>query len=336
MGKSKRATMRDVAEKAGVSVATVSRVINNETSVSARIRKRVEEAVDELQYEHKALSADKKKGPSRVGLIIPDITNPYFPCLVEGISKAARVYGVEILLGNSSEDTEAEKFYFEEFLDSGVDGIIYIPFSVDNEPLVIELIQKEFPIVFLDREADIENISSVTSNNEEGAYQATTYLLSLGHRDILFISGPPHFSTSTSRLAGYKKGLAEYGLECRNELIVHGDTKQESGYVRTKTFLEDNPGAITAIFASNDFMAFGAWEAVEGRGLKVPDDISIVGYDDIYFSKFVSLTTIAQPGFEIGRNSLMLLMDLINERRQPPQKIVLRDSLIIRRSCKKI
>lgn len=336
MSKSKRSTMRDVADKAGVSVATVSRVINNESSVSDQIRKVVEEAVEELHYEHKAQTADRKKVADRIGLIIPDITNPYFPCLVEGISKAARVYGFEVLLGNASEDSEAEKFYFEEFLESGVDGIIYIPFSVDNDPLVRKLVEKEFPIVFLDREADIKNISSVTSNNEEGAYQATTYLLSLGHRDILFISGPPHFSTSSSRLAGYKRGLAEYGLKWRNELIVHGDTKQESGYKRTKAFLEAHPGAITAIFASNDFMAFGAWEAVEQIGYKVPDDISIVGYDDIYFSKFISLTTIAQPGFEIGRNSLILLVDLINKRRQPPQKIVLRDSLIIRRSCKKI
>lgn len=336
MTKSNRPTMRDVAEKAGVSVATVSRVINNESSVSDQIRGKVVEAVDELQYKHKALSNDKKKQANRIGLIIPDITNPYFPCLIEGISKAARVYGVEILLGNSSEDTGAERLYFEDFLDSDVDGIIYIPFSVDNDPLVRELVEKEFPIVFLDREADIDNISSVTSNNEEGAYQATTYLLSLGHRDILFISGPPHFSTSTSRLAGYKRGLAEYGLEWRRDLIVHGDTKQESGYKKTKSFLENHPGAITAIFASNDFMAFGAWEAVEQSGYKVPDDISIAGYDDIYFSKFVSLTTIAQPGFEIGRNSLILLMDLINKRRQPPQKIILRDSLIIRRSCKKI
>jgi DNA-binding LacI/PurR family transcriptional regulator len=328
--------MREVADRAGVSVATVSRVINNESSVSAHIREAVEEAIDELHYEPKLTVSDRKGDAYRIGLIIPDITNPYFPCLIEGISKAASVHGAEIILGNSSEDTKAENYYFNKFLDSGINGIIYIPFSTDNDPLVKELAEKEFPIVFLDREASIENVSSVTSNNEEGAYQATTYLLSLGHRDILFISGPSHYSTSTSRLAGYKRGLEEYGIDCRNELIVHGDTKQESGFLRTQEFLRNHTTAVTAIFASNDFMAFGAWKAVEQLGYKIPDDISVIGYDDIYFSKFISLTTIAQPGFEIGRNSLLLLIDLINKRRQPPHKIVLRDSLIIRRSCKKI
>jgi LacI family transcriptional regulator len=328
--------MREVAAKAGVSVATVSRVINSETSVSPQIRRDVEEAIKALNYEPKTSSADKEGLATRIGLIIPDITNPYFACLIEGISKVARVYGAEIILGNTNEDPGVEKFYFNQFLDNGVDGIIYIPFSEENDGLVREMADKAFPIVFLDREANIDNVSSVTSDNDEGAYQATTYLLSMGHRDILFISGPPHFSTSSSRLAGYKRGLAEYGIELREDLIVYGDTKQASGYVMTKEFLQDHKDDFTAIFASNDFMAFGAWEAVEQHGYKIPDDISIVGYDDIACSKLISLTTIAQPGVEIGRNSLILLMDLIDKRRQPPHRIVLRDSLIIRRSCKKI
>jgi LacI family transcriptional regulator len=342
MDKQKKATMKDVAERAGVSVATVSRVINNEELVSVDVRKTVRAAVEELHYVPKSTTTYSNGRAKRIGLVIPDITNPYFPCLIQGITTAAKVHDVEVVLANSDEDIESERNQVTRLLDSGVDGIIYIPFSDKNEPQFNELIEKGFPVVYLDREAHATNISSVTSNNEEGAYQAVTYLLSLGHRDILFISGPPHLSTSTARLAGYKRGLAEYGLECRKELIIHGDTKQESAYRETRKYIQKDStshtasAAFTAIFASNDLMAFGAWKALEQNGYQIPDDISIIGYDDIPFSSFISLTTIAQPGYEIGRNSMLVLVDLITKRRKPPQKILLRDSLVIRRSCKRI
>jgi DNA-binding LacI/PurR family transcriptional regulator len=175
----------------------------------------------------------------------------------------------------------------------------------------------------------------VTSNNEEGAYQAITYLLSLGHRDVVFLSGPAHLSTSVARLAGYRNGLAEFGVAEAQERIVLSDTTLEGGYRETMRLVASRV-PFTAIFASNDLMAFGAWKALEESGLRVPDDVSIIGYDDIPFAEYVNMTTIAQPSYELGRNALMLLMDLIKGLRRPPQKILLRDSLIIRRSCRRI
>lgn len=330
----KAPTMKDVAQRANVSVATVSRVVNNDPSVSEFNRRAVLAAIDELHYELR--NSPNSRHELSVGLVIPDITNPYFPLLIKGITSLARVHDAEVILCNANGSSEAEKQHFAHLMDRGVDGIIYIPFLESMPPIVQELVDSEFPIVFLDREVDLENICSVTSNNEEGAYQAVTYLLNLGHRDILFISGPPHFSTSVTRLAGYRRGLEEQGVPFREEMIIFGDTTQESAYRALHEFFTGRNLPFTAVFASNDLMAFGAIQALEEKGYRVPDDISIVGYDDIPCSALISLTTIAQPSFEIGSTALILLVDQINKRRRPPHRIVLRDSLIIRRSCRRI
>ena len=326
--------MKDVAELANVSVATVSRVINNDFSVGEQNRLAVLEAIDTLHYELKSTPQGKKE--TQIGLVIPDITNPYFPLLIKGITNAARVHDIDLILCNADRDFEAEQYYFEELLRKKVDGIIYIPFLEAVDPLVADLIEDRYPIVFLDREAQFEDICSVTSNNEEGAFQAVTYLLNLGHREILFVSGPAHFSTSISRRNGFERGLKAFGLEYREEMTIYADTTQENAYREMRRFLKKQQQPVTAVFATNDLMAFGVWQALEDQGYRIPEDVSVVGYDDIPFSSFISLTTIAQPSFEIGRNAFILLMDVIDKRREPPHKIVLRDSLIIRKSCQRV
>lgn len=333
MPRKKKVTISDLAKRANVSIASVSRVINNDTSVRPEIRSAVEKAVEELSYKPKTRSS--KNRTNRIGLLIPDITNPYFPLLIKGITNIAWVQGVTTVLGNSDLNTEIETAYLRKLIETGIDGLIYIPFSEHLCPDLQKLLDQNFPIVFLDREINLNHICSVTSDNEEGAYQATTYLLNLGHRDIACISGLSYLSTSVTRLAGYCKGMAEYGVEPRSELLLHGDTSLESGYRETMKLIQSEE-RFTAIFATDDMMALGAWKALEEKGYAIPDDISIVGYDDIPFASYISLTTIAQPAYEIGRNALLLLMDLITKRRWPPQKILLRDSLIIRKSCKKI
>ena len=333
MPRKKTVTINDLAKKANVSMASVSRVINNDPSVRPEIRIAVEKAVEEMNYKHKTRS--KNAHTNRIGLLIPDITNPYFPLLMKGITNIARVQGITTVLANSDLNEEIEAEHIKKLIDTGVDGLIYIPFSEHLSPSMQKLLDQNFPIVFLDREINLHHICSVTSDNKEGAYQATTYLLNLGHTDIACISGLPYLSTSVSRLEGFCKGMAEFNIRPKEELILHGDTSLGSGYTETIRLLDSNI-PFTAIFATNDMMAFGAWKALEERGYSIPDDISIIGYDDIQFSSFISLTTIAQPAYEIGRNALLLLLDLISKRRWPPQKIVLRDSLIIRKSCKKI
>jgi len=158
----------------------------------------------------------------------------------------------------------------------------------------------------------------------------------LGHRDIMFISGPSHLSTSFTRLEGCRKGLAEYKIKFNPVKIIYGDTYQKTAYKEVIKFIEKKTAHFTAVFASNDLMAFGAWQALEEKGYRIPDNVSIIGYDDIPCSSFASLTTVAQPGYEIGTNAMLLLIDLIKGRIKPPKKIILRDSLIIRKSCKNI
>jgi LacI family transcriptional regulator len=332
----KSPTMRDVAERAGVSLASVSRVLRNDSAVRPHIRQAVEDAMKALNYESKP-AAHNGRPPhlERIGLLIPDITNPYFPFLIKGITNIAMVQGAEVILYNSSSQAETEQAHLERLAGGGVDGIIYIPLAQRASPTAQKLVDARFPLVFLDRELGLDNTCSVTSNNEEGAYQAITYLLSLGHRDVVFLSGPARMSTSVARLAGYRKGLAEFGVAEAQERIAVSDTTLEGGYRETVRLIESKV-PFTAIFASNDLMAFGVWKALEENGLRVPDDVSIIGYDDIPFAEYISMTTIAQPSYELGRNALMLLMDLIKGLRQPPQKILLRDSLIIRRSCRRI
>jgi DNA-binding LacI/PurR family transcriptional regulator len=329
--------MRDVAMQAGVSLASVSRVMRNDTGVRPQTRQAVEDAMRALNYEARPVAQNGRPvHMKRIGLLLPDITNPYFPLLLNGITNIARVQDAEIVLYNAGDSAETEHHHLQRLVAGSVDGIIHIPFTEQVDPIIQNMVNERFPLVFLDREVGLENICSVTSNNEEGAYQAITYLLSLGHRDIVFLSGPAHLSTSVARLAGYRNGLAEFGVAAAQERIMYADTTQQEGGYRETTRLLQSKVPFSAIFASNDQMAFGAWKALEENGLTVPDDVSIIGYDDVPFAEYISLTTIAQPSFELGRNALMLLMDLIGKRREPPQKILLRDSLIIRRSCKRI
>jgi len=330
-------TIKEVASRANVSVATVSRVLNNNSPVKDNLRKAVLDAVQDLNYEYKPTAAPRGAGgkPHRVGLILPNVVNPYFALLIKGILGAALVRDAEVLIYNCDEDEDVERQYFERLSRADIEGIVYIPFAKGVDPVLIELIEKKFPLVFLDRALERDDICTVASDNVEGAYQAATYLLNLGHRDIVYISHSPHLSTSVARFEGFRKGLEEFGLKVNKELVTVGDTTFEKGYLEVQKLLKSRR-KFTAIFSSNDMMAFGAWEAAKDAGLRVPQDLSIIGYDEIPFSSYLSLTTIAQPSYEIGQNALALVMDLIEGRRVAPQAVLLRDSLIIRKSCMKI
>jgi len=334
--RSKRTTtIRDIAKIAHVSIATVSRVINNDPSVRERNRKAVENVLREINYEINPIKTNKLKRPQKIGVVIPEITNPYFSILIRGISNAAMVQGLEVILCNSDKDPHAEDEYLRRLIKNNINGIIYTPFTEHINPIILNLIKEKFPLIFLDRDLNRNDICTVTSDNEEGAYQAITYLLNLGHRRIVYIEGPPYYSTTINRTAGFRRGLYEASLREEENMVLQSDTSFESAYKETLSFI-DRKLHFTAIFASNDLMAIGAWKAVEEKGMHVPEDVSIIGYDDIPISSIMSLTTIAQPGYEAGRNALMILFDLMVGRREPPQRILLRDSLIIRKSCKRI
>lgn len=335
MASRKNATIEDVAKKARVSAASVSRVLSNSPGVKDHLRKKVEFAVSELNYELPKGRIRAKEG-NRIGLILPDLENPYFTQLIKGVQNAARVTGFEFLICDSCLDPNMEVEHVERLMNTFTKGFIYIPFAPRIPSIIYELMkQDKHPIVFLDREVEHPRICSVVSDNEEGAFQATSYLLKLGHRKILYLSGPEHFSTSKTRAKGFEQGLKEGGLNLDDQMVEICDTTFDDAFQKTLSAYKKDK-SFSAVFASNDLMAFGAWKALEKQGLKIPEDMSIIGFDGIRIAAQISLTTIAQPAFEIGRNAVHLLSDLIEKRRKAPQRILLRDSLIIRNSCKRI
>jgi LacI family transcriptional regulator len=331
----KNPTIHDIAEEAGVSPATVSRVLNNNPNVQADIQERVREIAERLGYEKsKPATPRSQRKSSIIGLIIPDVLNPFFPLLIKGIENIAKIQGFSIIFCDSENDIEMEEKHVKTLMEEGIEGLIFIPAPGTNH-LVDELIRQDFPMVFLDRRSKHDSSNFVTCANKEGAHQAAKYLYSLGHRNIVYISGPRYLSTEMERFEGFKTALEEEGVHLQEEFIVHGEHNWSTAYEEVNNLL-DRSMTFTAVFASSDIMAFGAKQAFEDRGLQIPDKISIIGYDDIPFSSAISLTTISQPAFEMGRNAMHLLIDLIKKRIHPPQHIVLRPSIIIRKSCQKI
>lgn len=330
----KAPTIHDVARQAGVSLSTVSRVLNDPDSVSPPTREKVEIAITDLNYEKLRSDNLKPSQESRmVGLIIPDLLNPFFPLLIKGIEQVSKIHDYSLILCDSEDEATIEQQHLSTLLKRGVDGIILIPCSPTTS--LEKFVRQGFPpVVFLDRYLQLENASYVTSDNEEGAYQAVKYLLKLGHQRIVILSGPADLSTEAARLQGVQKALAEENLVCNDELCVVGNYHTDDAYRAVFNVLEKQTD-FTAIFATNDMMAFGAQKALEEHGFRVPDDISLVGYDDVLFSSILSLTSVAQPTYEMGRNAMVLLLDLINERVTTPQHIVLRPSMVIRGSCKR-
>jgi LacI family transcriptional regulator len=333
MGSTKSPTIHDVAKRAGVSLSTVSRVLNDSDSVNPQTREKVEAAIKEVRYEKsRPESAKSVEKSSIVGLIIPDLLNPFFPLLIHGIEQVSKIHNYSLMLCDSEDSAELEQQHISTLCERGVDGIILIPTS--EATYLEKLIKKQCPFVFLDRFIEVDSASYVTSDNEEGAYQGTKYLLKLGHQRILMLTGPQNLSTEQARIRGVQRALAEEGIQYDNELCVTGNYHTEEAYQIVLSMLQKGIN-FTAIFAMNDMMAFGAKRALEEQGIRIPDEISLVGYDDILFSSIISLTSVSQPTYELGRNAMVLLLDLIHGRITTPQHIVLRPSMVIRGSCKR-
>jgi LacI family transcriptional regulator len=328
-------TMQHVARLAGVSVSTVSRVLRNDGSVESDTQARVRKAIEESGYHVKPAATRRDDADRRlVALILPDITNPFYASIVKGVERVARTHDFGVVVYDSEEDVEVERRNLASVVKQGARGLIYVSCVIEPNDLVEELIKTQFPIVFLDRIAEEKNTNVVFTDNIEGAYQAVKYLLQLGHRQIVYVAGTKTSSTERDRYLGYCQALQEEGISVDKRLIVNGEYNLDVAYDGVNQLLARGI-EFTAVFSSNDLMAFGVKQALEENGKKVPDDVSIVGYDDISFSHTISLTVISQPIVEMGKSAMTLLLDLIHNRVTPPQRIVHRPSLIIRRSCKR-
>lgn len=324
----KRANIQEVAKMAGVSPSTVSRALNGFPGISEKTRQKIIEIAKKLNYKPNYRGQIlTTKSTKNIGLLITDITNPFFPELVRGAEETASESGYTILLGNTSESIDKETSYLEFFSRGPVDGVIISASRISNEH-IISLAEEGLPIVVINRILEHPKISYVSTDMEKGGYIATKHLIELGHTKIAFINGPSHSEAAERRLSGYKKALAESKIRYNSKLVSFNVPVAESGYKEATRLLntEDPP---TAIFTYNDLMAFGVIRAVKDLGVRIPDDLSIVGYDDIFFSSFTDppLTTIRQPKEKLGKKAVELLLKLMKGERQG---ILVEPELIIR------
>jgi len=328
------ATIKEVANLAGVSVATVSHVINETRYVSDSVRKQVQQAMDELGYRPNTLARSLRRGQTHtLGLILPDSANPFFAEVGRSIEIAAFAAGYNVILCNTENDFEKETLYTNVLINKRVDGMIFVATGARSDSLQ-KLMELGLPAVVMDREFPEMEMDVVLSDNHQGGYLATQHLIALGHRRIGCIAGPSKITPSALRVAGYTQALQESGLTVNPDFIMHGDFHPESGYKVAGEMLA-GPTPPTAIFACNDLMAIGVLRAVAETGQRVPEDIAVIGYDDIELASYATppLTTIKQPTLEMGSATLKFLLSRIKEKRSTPQRMLLPVSLVVRGSC---
>ena len=304
------ATIRDVANRAGVSVATVSYVINGTRNVAPATAERVRAAMEALDYHPNAVAQSLRTRTTHViGAVVSDISNPFFATLIRGAEDCARENGYSLLICNTSEKLENELVYLQLLSRKRVDGMILAP-TGKNDALIRDLITRGLQIVFIDRKIDGVDAPAVLSENEEGAYRATQYLIEQGHRRIGIVLGLPHVSTTTERLHGYERALAEAGIQLDPTLLVYGHS-QVAAAKQACDSLFTQPDRPSAIFATNNLMTIGAMMAIHEHGWHCPRDISVIGFDDFDWAAAFDppLTTVAQDPYRIGHEAVQLLME---------------------------
>ncbi|CAA9431779.1 MAG: Transcriptional regulator, LacI family [uncultured Rubrobacteraceae bacterium] len=328
----KRTTLRDVALEAGVSIKTASRVVNGEPTVNAVMADRVEDAVERLGYRPNELARGLKGRRSRtIGLIIADVSNPFMAICAQAIEGVARERGHALILCDSRADLRAEDVYVGLLTQRQVDGLLLVPAQGRNTCLNAEQ-RAGLPVVAFDRPAEGVQTDSVLVENRAGAREATEHLIDHGHERVAFVGDVRHFYTARKRLEGYKEALEAANLEPLHSLDAHSIELAEEA---TKGFL-DAPDPPTALFAANILTTLGALRAIEDLGLRIPEDIAVIGFDDFELAHVLRprFTLVHQPAAELGRRAAEMLFDRLEGRGRPePQRLVLPTELIVRESC---
>ncbi len=325
--------MREVAERAGVSVTTVSHVVNNTRTVSPETRRRVEEAMQTLGYQPNVLARSLRRGITHtIGIILPDSANPYFAEVVRGIEDTSFSQGYSVILCNSDNDLEKEHHYTNVLVEKQVDGIIFVAAGLSAEN-IHNLQRRGVPLVLVDRHVPGVRVDKVLADNQQGGWLATCHLIDLNHRDIACIAGPPGIRVSNERVDGYRQALETAEIIFNPQWVVEGDFQYQSGYAAAKKLFKRQPTP-TAIFACNDLMAIGANRFAHEKKLLVPDKLSIVGFDDIRLAAYTNppLTTIRQSKHAMGARAANLLLDRIAQQDMQPREEILDTELVIRGS----
>ncbi len=329
-------TLKDIAKKLNVSVSTVSRVVNNKKYVSPKTREKVLKALEEYNYTPNQVARSlKNKSTNTVGIVIPDITEDFFSYIIKGIDHVLVKNGYSIILCDTNESAEREELYLNLLVEKQVDGLILATVSKDHK-LIKNIMKRGISVIFIDNLPKLKNsYDSVIIDNAKASYIAVEHLIELGHRNIGIITGKQDETTGYERLIGYKRALIENNIEIDENLITVGDFKEKSGYNNMKLLLEKNKN-MTAVFVASSKMTFGAIKAIKEKGLRIPEDIALVGFDVHDPSGLItpSITTILQPEENIGKAAAELMLKRLSEKGEKyHQKIVLEPQLLIRDSC---
>jgi DNA-binding LacI/PurR family transcriptional regulator len=330
-----KTTIYDVAEKAGVSISTVSRVINNTGRISEKTKKKVQEIMETLRYQPSVVaSALTGKRTSTIGLVIPDVANPFFSEIARRVEDRGRELGFNLLMCNTDNNPDTEEMYLSLLKQKSVDGII-IGTTTKNSSVLKDLLQENFPLALIAQDIPELTINVVSVDDFLGGYQATSHLVSLGHKKIAMILGNLSRTSDKYRLQAYRQVLEDNELEYDEKLVIHTDYSIEDGKRAALEILE-LPQRPTAIFACFDSLAVGVYQAAKELGLNIPNDLSVVGFDNTILATIVDppLTTIAQPMDEMGRQVMDLIVREIEGEKNMKQRVTLPPELIIRNSTK--
>ena len=325
-----KATVRDVARLAGVSAMTVSRVINREPRVSETTRRRVEAAIAQLGYVPRRFTRRRT-----IGLVVPDIANPFFTLIVRGAEDVAWSNGRHVILCNSHGDLERERDHLHDLLAFGVEGVLIAPVSDRSAPQLRELRRHQLPFVLVDRSVEGFDADLVQGDSVAGARALVDHLIALGHRRVAIVAEPTDVSSARDRITGYREALEAAGIDVRLELVAaSGAIDPQSARDATLQFL-DLPAPPTAIFAVNNVAAVGVAEAVRARGLDIPGDVALVCFDDLGPTSRIDpfLTVLAQPAETFGTIGVQLLLDRVVGRGDERERtVVLPGKLVVRAS----
>ncbi len=328
-------TIRDVAKLAGVAPITVSRVVNDSADVNVATRARVQKAIQDLHYVPNTLARSfRSRQTNTLALILSDITNPFWTTIARGVEDTAAENGFHVILGNTDENADKEAQYITLLLQRRVDGIIIAPTTNDKDRLQA-FKRQDVPCVLIDRRVDGFKSDIVLADSRAGARRLTQHLIGLGHCRIAMLTGPSAIYTARERMEGYAEALRRAHIPKADGLILQGRYKQESGYTLVKELLTRDPRP-TAILAANNFLALGALQALRKARLRVPEEMALVGFDDIPEAALItpSLTVVSQPAYDMGVAAARLLLErLSGKRRGKPCEIILETQLIIRQSC---
>lgn len=327
-------TIKDVAKKAGVSPATVSRVVNGQPHVTEAVRMRVLAAIKDLNYHPNRVAQRLRAEKSHlIGVILSDIKNPFYTLLLGGIEQVLSEQGLSVLICNSNTLQSKENDFIIHMLAEDVAGLIIAPVK-EQSAVLAEAVKNGLPVVVVDRRMSKPITDVVLADNQNGARLAIQHFIEVGHKRIAVLNGPQHLTSGRERYAGFLQAMAEAGLAVDDSLVLFGDYQLESGYTQVRELLA-RAAMPLALFIANNLMTIGALNAIHEMGFAIPGDIAVIGFDDLPWAASLNppLTTVGQPAFDIGVHAAELLLNRFAFPNRPGRTVVLGTELIVRASC---